>query len=81
MDFVKKAAPPALVQRVRNMNNKVIRRQIEFGRKILAAYKTLDLDYINFHWYEPVKLRGKGGDADFDPEIFSYVANYIKTAT
>ncbi len=81
MDFVTKAAPPALVQRVQNTNNKMIQRQIEFGRKILAAYKTLDLDYVNFHWYEPVKMRGKGGDADFDAAIFSYVADYIKTAT
>ncbi|MFT4154835.1 hypothetical protein [Parafilimonas sp.] len=81
MDFVTKAAPPALIQRVQNTGNKMIQRQIEFGRKILAAYKTLDLDYVNFHWYEPVKARGKGGDADFNPEVFSYVADYIKTAT
>ena len=71
--------------RLSNASNQQIKRQIEFGRKIIAAYKTLDLDYVNFHWYEPVKARGANGvnknDTIVDTKIFEFVANYIKTTT
>ena len=65
------------------MNNPQIARQVEFGRKILAAYKNLDLDYVNFHWYEPVQARANAAanTVKFSPEIFAYVADYLKKKT
>lgn len=83
MEFINKAVPPAFLKRINNMNNPQIQRQVEFGRKIIAAYKTLDLDYVNFHWYEPVQARTNAAaiTADFKPEIFTYVVNYLKTKT
>lgn len=83
MEFAEKAVPPAFLKRISNMNNPQIQRQVEFGRKIIAAYKTLDLDYVNFHWYEPVQARAKAASttASFNPEIFAYVVNYLKTKT
>ena len=81
-EFIESAAPPALLQRLNKINNPMVQRQIEFGRDILAAYKTLNLDYVNFHWYEPVRARGKGAqDVQFDPKVLAFVANYLKTAT
>jgi hypothetical protein len=83
MDFISKAVPPAFLQRLNHLDNPQITRQIEFGRKILAAYKTLDLDYVNFHWYEPVRARANAaaGDVEFNPQIFSFVAHYLKEKT
>ena len=83
MDFVNKALPPALLKRLNNLDNPQVARQLEFGRKIIAAYKTLDLDYINFHWYEPVKARTKvaSSNSEFNPEIFALVVDYLKTTT
>ena len=83
MEFAEKAVPPAFLKRLNNMNNPQVQRQVEFGRKIIAAYKTLDLDYVNFHWYEPVQARTKAASptASFNPEVFAYVVNYLKTKT
>ena len=84
-EFAQKVFPPALMMRLGNTSNPQIKRQLDFGRKIIAAYKTLDLDYVNFHWYEPVKARGANGvnknDTIVDTKIFEFVANYIKTVT
>jgi hypothetical protein len=81
-DFAKSVFPDMLTKRI-NMNNPQIQRQIEFGRKIIAAYKVLDLDYVNFHWYEPVKARMLAGNTnvEFDPKIFSFVVNYLRNVT
>lgn len=83
MDFINKAVPPAFLKRLNNLDNPQFARQIEFGRKILAAYKTLDLDYVNFHWYEPVRARTNAANADaqFDPQIFAFVAHYLMEKT
>ena len=83
MDFAKRVFPPMLLQRLNNLDNPMVARQLGFGRKIIAAYKTLDLDYINFHWYEPVRARGQAAEANstFDPQAFAFVADYLKTTT
>jgi hypothetical protein len=82
LEFAKKAFPPQFLHRV-SINEPKIQQLIVFGRKIMAAYKTLDLDYVNFHWYEPVRGRGKNGDAaaKFDPKILEFVVNYLRTQT
>ncbi|MBV9962604.1 MAG: hypothetical protein JO072_10190 [Parafilimonas sp.] len=84
-EFANKVFPPAMLMRLSNPSNQQIKRQLEFGRRIIAAYKTLDLDYVNFHWYEPVKARGANGvgktDTVVDTKIFEFAANYIKTMT
>lgn len=84
-DFAQRAFPDVYLQRLNNLNNPMVKRQLEFGRKIIAAYKTLDLDYVNFHWYEPVKARGAAGagmnETDFDPATFTEVATFLKKAT
>ncbi len=84
-EFAQKVFPPAMIMRINNTSNPQIKHQLEFGRKIIAAYKTLDLDYVNFHWYEPVKARGANGtnknDTIVDTKIFEFVANYLKTTT
>ncbi len=80
ISFAQKAFPPNFATRLSGggdpMRNPQISRQIEFGRKIIATYKDLDLDYVNFHWYEPVQARGKNIDKSgisFDPSTFAYV--------
>jgi hypothetical protein len=83
--FAKKVFPPAVLRRLDNASMPAVKRQLDFGRKIIAAYKTLDLDYVNFHWYEPIKSRGQqgtdAGDTTVDPKIFDFIANYLQTKT
>ncbi|MEP6466894.1 MAG: hypothetical protein ABJB05_11350 [Parafilimonas sp.] len=84
-EFAQKVFPPQLLQRLNNTSNPMIKKQLDFGRKIIAAYKTLDLDYVNFHWYEPIRSRGAQSvdinDTTVDGKVFAFVADYLKTAT
>lgn len=84
-EFAQNVFPPAILMRLKNLSNPMVKKQLDFGRKIIAAYKTLDLDYVNFHWYEPVKARGANGvnknDTIVDQKIFEFVANSLKTMT
>jgi len=48
-------------------------------RKMVDEYKILNLDYVNIHWYEPIK-------SDIDqtvtsPGVLQEVANYLRPAT
>lgn len=56
-----------------------INAKIEKAKKMIAAYKTMALDYVNIHWYEPL-------DEDNDPTISApgaakEVADYLRRAT
>jgi hypothetical protein len=56
-----------------------INAKIEKAKKMIAAYKSMDLDYVNIHWYEPL-------DEDNDPTISApgaakEVADYLRWAT
>jgi hypothetical protein len=56
-----------------------INAKIEKAKKMIAAYKTMALDYVNIHWYEPL-------DEDNDPTISApgaakQVADYLRRAT
>jgi len=84
-EFAQKVFPATLLQRLNNASAPMVKQQLDFGRKIIAAYKTLDLDYVNFHWYEPIKSRGAASedihDTIVDTKVFQFVADYLKTAT
>ena len=46
---------------------------------MIAAYKTMALDYVNFHWYEPM---GEGNDPSISiPGVAKEVADYLRRAT
>jgi hypothetical protein len=89
-DFARRVFPPQYLSRLDKIDNyqklPAVRRALTFGRAVVAAYKTLDLDYVNFHWYEPVAARGKkDGDAlnadRVDPAVFSAIVNYLSRKT
>ncbi|HYK47119.1 MAG TPA: hypothetical protein VEV83_18210 [Parafilimonas sp.] len=86
--FAERAFPERLKSRLKQMYqpNSMVARQLDFGRQVIEGYKTLDLDYVNFHWYEPTQSRGAGpqGIADvqnIDPAVFETVINYVKRST
>ncbi|MBS1748140.1 MAG: hypothetical protein JST21_18420 [Bacteroidetes bacterium] len=85
IEFAQKVFPPNVLKRINNLSMPAVKRQLDFGRKIIAAYKTLDLDYVNFHWYEPIRARGINGadvsDTTVDPKIFEFITNFLKTKT
>jgi hypothetical protein len=86
-DFANRALPPQYLNKLDNYQKlPVVQRALTFGRKAIEAYKTLDLDYVNFHWYEPVKARGKMNvqalNTDhIDTTVFTAIVNYLKRKT
>jgi hypothetical protein len=83
-DFANHAMPQQYLSKLNNYKKlPVVQRALTFGKAVIQAYKTLDLDYINFHWYEPSIARGKKNDAalnvdHIDSTVFATVVNYLK---
>jgi hypothetical protein len=86
-DFAGRAFPQQYLNKLNNYEKlPMAQRALSFGRQVIEAYKTLDLDYVNFHWYEPVSARGKKdlnalNKEHIDPEVFNAVVNYLKRTT
>jgi hypothetical protein len=87
-EFARRAFPQRLVANIktRYQNDEQVKRQIEFSRQVIKGYKTLDLDYVNFHWYEPAAARGAGQgivskEEHMDPVVFAAAVNFLKRTT
>jgi hypothetical protein len=67
--FAERAFPERFQSRLKQMYqaNSMVARQLDFGRQVIEGYKTLDLDYVNFHWYEPTssEVPGQRGSPTF----------------
>jgi hypothetical protein len=87
LDFAGRVFPkPYLAKIDKYQNLPAVQRALAFGRPVIAAYKDLDFDYINFHWYEPVVARGRSNNEalnreHIDPMIFNAVVNYLSRKT
>jgi hypothetical protein len=46
---------------------------------MVNAYRTMNLDYVNIHWYEPIKPTSDSTKSA--PGALKYVANYLRFAT
>lgn len=86
-DFAQRAIPQQYLSKLNNYQKlPAIQRALTFGKAVIQAYKTLDLDYVNFHWYEPSAARGRmNGLAlntdHIDPAVFAAVINYLSRVT
>jgi hypothetical protein len=53
--------------------------KLDQTKKMVDEYKKLDLDYVNIHWYEPIK---SGIDQSVtSPGVLQEVADYLRSAT
>ena len=59
-DYASRAFPKQLLDADGNPNVKFsakLAAALSTGLQLIAAYKMLDIDFVNFHWYEPVAQR------------------------
>lgn len=68
--------------------NPVMDQKISDGKKLVAAYKSLPLDYVNIHFYEPVKYRNTAtaedivdADVHATPHALGRIVKYLKRET
>jgi len=53
--------------------------KLDETRQMVETYATMDLDYVNLHWYEPIK-----DDIDStvtSPDVLQEIADYLRSAT
>lgn len=87
-EFGKEAIPSNFLNDLPNLNgNPAMKARIADIEKLIAAYKSLPLDYVNFHWYEPINMRfAKNVAANASPDhvvpgAMEAVVNYLHNAT
>lgn len=78
-DFAARALSSQYLRAAQGKGSSTINAKLETCKKMIAKYKTLALDYVNLHWYEP------WNDSD-DPSISApgvakEVADYLRTQT
>ena len=56
--FAQRCIPVSISNDLPDLNNHSdLKERMQFADTLIQAYKNADLDYINFHWYEPVLNR------------------------
>ena len=56
--FAQRCIPVSISNDLPDLNNHPdLKERMQFADTLVQAYKNADLDYINFHWYEPVLNR------------------------
>jgi len=87
-DFAKRTMPPAIISDLPNLSNyPQLANRVQVADTLLKAYKSMNFDYINFHWYEPVIARWPFAPYDasnmqhVDTRAMSEVMTYLNNAT
>src|SRR5439155_15341799 len=57
-----------------------VEAKIDEMQKMIDAYKTMDLDYVTLHWYEPFNDINKYLHQSA-PGVLNEVADYLRSAT
>lgn len=78
-DFASRALSPQYLRAAQGKGSDEINAKLEKCKKMLKAYKNMALDYVNFHWYEP--LKDDNNPAMSAPGVAKEVADYIRSVT
>ncbi len=89
-DFANRAIGGNIVSDLPDLSRHApLKKKEEMGQEFVNAYKSLDLDYVNFHWYEPVMERVAGARKftqpsnpdNVDLRALEEVVEYLKRTT
>ncbi len=57
-DFARRTIPQNIINDLPSLaKHQPLKNAMNAFDTLLNAYKTMDIDYVNFHWYEPILLR------------------------
>ncbi len=84
-DFARRTMSPDLLADIPKLTkHKSVAIGMQVFDELLNAYKTLDIDYVNFHWYEPIGQR-KNANAltvtHIDTKALGEAVDYIRRRT
>ncbi len=85
-DFASRCMPDDLKRDLPAMQyHKALANQVEISRKLVEGYKNLPMDYVNFHWYEPVAERTQNNSPQniqsVDMKAFKEAVDYLRRVT
>ncbi|QEC69507.1 hypothetical protein FRZ67_20190 [Panacibacter ginsenosidivorans] len=70
------------INTAKGKGSSTLNAKLDKCKKMIAAYQTMALDYVNFHWYEPMGLNAsKSTAATSAPGVAKEVADYLRKAT
>jgi hypothetical protein len=78
-DFAKRALIDKNLRIARGKGSADGKAKLEETRTMVEAYKTIDLDYVTLHWYEP--LKDNSDPSVSAPGVLQEVADYLRSAT
>jgi hypothetical protein len=79
-DFASRALSSSYLKAAQGKGNDEINAKLEKCKKMVAAYTTMSLDYINIHWYEPFG-NGYNDTTVAAPGVAKEVADYLRRVT
>ncbi len=85
-DYAKRTFPPSVYATLPNLGA-FIQSKMKMADSLLTAYKTMDLDYLNFHWYGDPRQPNAGAynpavdTAHINTASLSELVDYLKRRT
>lgn len=85
-DYASRCMPDGISKDLPGLQyHKALAAQVTISRQLVEGYKKLPLDYVNFHWYEPVAERMLNNNADeiksVDTKALLESIDYLRRAT
>lgn len=81
-DFANRAGmSSAFIKTAQGNGNATLNAKLEKCQKMIAAYKNMALDYVNFHLYEPTGLNTSKNTSTSAPGVAKEMADYLRKAT
>jgi len=71
----------AYIKTAQGKGSATLNAKLDKCKKMIAAYKTMALDFVNFHWYEPMGMNASKNTATSAPGVPKEVADYLRKAT
>lgn len=78
-DFANRALSSQYLRAAQGKGSDDINAKLEKCKKMIKAYKGMALDFVNFHWYEP--LKDDNSPSVSAPGVVKEVADYLRRST
>jgi len=78
-DFASRALSSSYLRTAQGKGSAEMNAKLDKCKKMIAAYRTMALDFVNIHWYEP--MNENNNPAFSAPGVAKEVADYLRKTT
>ena len=81
-DYARRTMSPAIIADLPNLTNHAYTAgKVAMAEYLIPQYKTLNLDYVNLHWYEPISDNYVASAPYYGTKAFTETIDYLKRVT